>query len=80
MELNDKDKRDLVLASVIHDIGAFSISERLAIIEEDDTYMHRHAWRGAFLAAKMPHLNEAADIIRFHHLAWQNGAGASVHG
>lgn len=80
LRLTETEVKDLILASFMHDIGAFSFSERLALLEEDDTYMQEHAIRGAILVENAPYLHNASNIIRYHHLPWQMGAGAAMQG
>ncbi|NLH48711.1 MAG: HD domain-containing protein [Myxococcales bacterium] len=74
-ELNWSEARkcEAVTAALLHDIGAFSILDRLALLrfEEEDT--ERHCIAGALLLADFPPLANAATIVRHHHANWRNG-------
>jgi HD-GYP domain-containing protein (c-di-GMP phosphodiesterase class II) len=71
---------DINLAALIHDIGALSTKERLEIIEMEPVTINNHAFRGAKLIERFKPLQNAAGIIRFHHLPWNNGRGSTCMG
>lgn len=65
---------DVVLAAMLHDIGAFSEQERLnLLVFEDDAYaqVDIHAEVGYRLLKAFAPLVTAASYIRFHHKSWQ---------
>lgn len=70
LDLPPAHKKDLALAGLLHDIGAFSLNERLALIENES---NDHAVRGARLLEGFEPLAGAAEIIRYHHVPWENG-------
>ncbi len=54
----------------MHDIGAFSLDERLAILDDrksDSFDKNRHAYIGYMLLDDFEPLKKAATIIRYHH-------------
>lgn len=66
--------RNVVLAALLHDIGAFSAQERLNLLEfEDGTYaqVDSHAEVGYRLLRDFKPFATAAFYIRFHHKPWQ---------
>ncbi|MCL2201301.1 MAG: HD domain-containing protein [Oscillospiraceae bacterium] len=69
MGLPDDDIRDIVLAAILHDIGAFTASERLKIVSEEfkDSGCDSHAEMGYRLLKGFEPLSRAAEIIRYHH-------------
>jgi HD-GYP domain-containing protein (c-di-GMP phosphodiesterase class II) len=67
-----------VLAAGLHDIGAFSLGERLRALEFDQQLIE-HAEPGAALVQDFAPFAPLAPIIRHHHTEWQRGAGAT-HG
>ncbi|HQQ89856.1 MAG TPA: HD domain-containing protein, partial [Oscillospiraceae bacterium] len=75
MDLSQEDKKNLMLAGLLHDIGAFSLEERLSMIENEPPSPHDHAFRGARLLEEFPPLAGAAEIIRYHHVPWEDGKG-----
>ncbi|MGI6174996.1 MAG: HD domain-containing phosphohydrolase [Christensenellales bacterium] len=68
-------KKNLMLAGLLHDMGAFSLNERLSLIENEPPNVNDHAFRGARLIEGFAPLAEASSIIRHHHVPWEYGAG-----
>ena len=60
---------DVILASMLHDIGSFSIDERLKYVTfaPADLDMNRHAIMGHALLKDFEPLAKAAKLIRYHH-------------
>jgi len=69
MNLPDDEIRDIFLAAILHDIGAFTGKERLqvklALFDDDDC--DQHAIMGYKLLHNFSPLKNAAEIIRYHH-------------
>ncbi|MGE4484872.1 MAG: HD-GYP domain-containing protein [Oscillospiraceae bacterium] len=80
MKLPAEQKKELVLAGLLHDVGALSLNERLSLIESEPPTSQDHASRGARLIEEFPPLSGAAAIIRHHHVAWKNGDGKTFGG
>lgn len=76
MGLSPEDRRNIAIAGVLHDIGGFSLRERLDVLQFEDTQPGEHAVAGYFLLKGFRPLEAAAEIIRFHHHPWGFGAGA----
>ena len=72
--------RDLLLAAALHDSGAFSLRERLEIMEYEIRHPGQHAVAGFRLLKSFPHFEKAAEIVRFHHLPWEYGRGEQWRG
>ncbi|MEJ6949683.1 HD domain-containing phosphohydrolase [Natronospora cellulosivora (SeqCode)] len=70
MNLNTEDKRNLLTASLIHDIGVFYLDIDLNDLSFDDK-SNLHASVGYFLIRDNDILKEVASIIRYHHLNWE---------
>jgi HD-GYP domain-containing protein (c-di-GMP phosphodiesterase class II) len=75
LDLPDEQKKELTLASLLHDVGALSLDERLELIENEPMTSQNHAFRGARLIEGFLPLHGAAGIIRYHHIPWNNGEG-----
>lgn len=80
LDLPLEQKKNLMLAGLLHDVGAFSLDERLALIEDEPPTSNDHAFRGARLIEGFSPLSGAAEIIRYHHLPWNNGEGKTFSG
>ena len=74
------DLMDLVIAAALHDVGGLTRQERLAALEFEYQNPYGHAVTGYLLLKTFPPFRNAADIVRFHHVAWHNGAGAVFDG
>lgn len=78
--LSYEEKRQAVIAALIHDIGALSSSEKLDVLEYEPNTVNSHAFRGAKLIESFAPLKNASEIIRYHHFPWQNGDGLFYNG
>ena len=65
-------RRELVMAGALHDIGAFSLTERLNLLEFEYVNPGQHARAGYLLALYFKPFKQIAEIVRFHHLPWGN--------
>jgi response regulator RpfG family c-di-GMP phosphodiesterase len=72
--------RDLLLAAALHDSGAFSLRERLDIMQYEIQHPGDHAEAGFRLLKAFPHFEKAAEIVRFHHLPWEYRRGQQWRG
>ncbi|RLE20570.1 MAG: phosphohydrolase [Acidobacteria bacterium] len=78
--LSSPDTFDLVVAAALHDIGAFSIKERLETLEFEIASPHAHAEMGYLFLHRFQPFLRLADIVRFHHVRWDGGHGATFNG
>ena len=69
LNLPNDEVQEIILASMMHDIGAFSVSERMKVYDvnatEDD--LNQHALYGFKLLKNFEPLAEAATLIKYHH-------------
>ncbi|HHW02425.1 MAG TPA: HD domain-containing protein [Thermoanaerobacterales bacterium] len=72
--------RRLVLAGALHDIGAFSLKERIATLQFELENPYQHAEAGFLLLKDYGPFSGAADLVRFHHVPWAEGAGREFNG
>ena len=80
LALPDDEKFDILIAGLLHDIGAFSLKERLDLLEFEDTRPGEHAIAGGLILEPFEPFAAIAELIRFHHLPWKNGSGAFQDG
>jgi HD-GYP domain-containing protein (c-di-GMP phosphodiesterase class II) len=80
LNLPPEQKKNLMLAGLLHDMGAFSLNERLSLVENEPPNVNDHAFRGARLIEGFSLLSEASDIIRHHHVPWKYGEGSMFKG
>jgi HD-GYP domain-containing protein (c-di-GMP phosphodiesterase class II) len=69
MKLSNDEVQDIILASMLHDIGAFTIEERMKLLtlESGDIGENRHAILGYKLLKSFTPLTKVATLIRHHH-------------
>ncbi len=63
----------ILVAALLHDIGAFSLKERLDTLQFEFDNPHHHAHLGYSLLHDFGPLKEEAVIIRHHHSWWKPG-------
>lgn len=80
MKLPEETQRSVLMAGIIHDIGALSSDERLSLIEDEPVTMNSHGFRGARLLKEFEPFGAISDIVRFHHVPWMNGQGRRFMG
>ena len=75
LKLSAEEQRHIMLAGLLHDIGALTLNEKLAGIDDDNPAANNHGILGSRLLEGFEPLKRAARIIRFHHQPWSNGLG-----
>ncbi|MCK8827976.1 HD domain-containing protein [Natroniella acetigena] len=79
--LAEKKQRNLIIAGALHDVGAFSLQERINALNFDlGPAAFKHAEIGYNLIGSFGPFKEVAEMIRYHHLDWAGGAGESFEG
>lgn len=72
------EKKQIVMAGALHDIGALSAQERLLALKFEDSLTHQHAEVGYLFLKQFAPLRFAAEIVRYHHVPWLYGKGRKV--
>ncbi|RII25404.1 MAG: phosphohydrolase [Geobacter sp.] len=80
MGLSKKACNDILMAGMLHDIGALSIKEKMKALSFETTASHRHGEAGGFLLKTFAPLAEIGKVISCHHVPWANGAGKQHNG
>ncbi|MBF0591952.1 MAG: HD domain-containing protein [Nitrospirae bacterium] len=79
--LSRQERVNIFLASVLHDIGVFSLKEKRELTHyELSSNPHLHAENGYLLIRDFKMFADIAHIIRYHHVPWDNGMGQSFGG
>lgn len=76
--LSQGECRDVLLAGLLHDVGALSLQERLQALEFELENPHYHSEVGYQLLKGFSPFIRAATIIRFHHVPWQEGRNKTI--
>jgi putative nucleotidyltransferase with HDIG domain len=75
MGYDDTAYNELFAASILHDIGAIALAERMKLLEFEDRNPHLHGKLGAILLSKFPPFQDFAPLVKFHHVPWRDGEG-----
>jgi len=60
------------IAAILHDIGAFSMEDKVAVRETNLDDGAAHAAYGARLLEDVSYLSDSSDIVRNHHRQWSD--------
>jgi HD-GYP domain-containing protein (c-di-GMP phosphodiesterase class II) len=71
-DLTNEKLEKVFIAALLHDIGAISLEEKIALRNYEAENVEEHCARGDILLRKVPWLEEAARIIGFHHREWRH--------
>jgi len=66
---------ELTIAGALHDIGAFSLRDRLDLLEFEDDKPGEHSLAGYLLLRDFKPFEFIANIVKCHHIPWNQGAG-----
>ncbi len=80
MKLPVDELHDLVIAAALHDVGGLTRQDRLNALDFEYRDPYGHAVFGYLLLRSFPRFQDAADIVRFHHVPWRDGEGALFDG
>lgn len=80
MGMDSQDQIELILAGAIHDIGAFSLQERLGSLNFELHSPHHHSEIGYHLLKTFEPFSRIATLVRYHHALWNYGDGAEHRG
>ncbi|MBF0187206.1 MAG: HD domain-containing protein [Magnetococcales bacterium] len=78
--LSRQQESTVIIAGMLHDIGALTREERLEFLGFDVDNPHRHSEVGYQLLKEFELFEDAAEAIRYHHVRWCHGAGESFYG
>lgn len=68
--LSMEEKRDLVLAGALHDIGCYCRAERMDLLKFESEFPHEHEELGYLFLNEFKPFSSIANLIRFHHVRW----------
>lgn len=71
----------LFLAAALHDIGVIRVEDRKILLHDDNLQQIRwHEKMGYELLKTADLFSQAAEFIRYHHIAWKQGLGGEAEG
>lgn len=70
--LDDNRQKELVLAGIVHDIGALSLAERIDTLSFETAAANGHAEVGYSLLKSFEPTARVSEIVRDHHRYWKN--------
>jgi HD-GYP domain-containing protein (c-di-GMP phosphodiesterase class II) len=78
--LSASDQEDIMMAGIVHDIGAISLKDRLDGLHFELEHSDAHAELGYRLIRSFGTFASIAPLVRFHHVPWAHGKGADIGG
>ncbi len=73
--MTGSDQKDLILAALLHDTGALSLGERLALKALKPEFPHSHTRRGGWFLSHCDCFKNALEPVLHHHVNWEDGRG-----
>jgi HD-GYP domain-containing protein (c-di-GMP phosphodiesterase class II) len=70
--LSDERIETIFITALLHDIGALSLEDKIALRLSETDNTEKHCIRGKILLDHVPWLKGSANIIRYHHTKWQD--------
>jgi len=80
LKLPAKDIDNIVLAGILHDVGALSFRERLTAKQYEFENANKHAEVGYWLLKNFELMHDMAEVVRYHHHLWDDGRGEYANG
>ncbi|MBF0543035.1 MAG: HD domain-containing protein [Candidatus Riflebacteria bacterium] len=75
-----EEKSELVLAGLLHDIGAVSLKDRMDYLRFELEIPHQHSRLGYFLLRIFEPLSNVSKLIKYHHVFYEDGKGLEFEG
>jgi HD-GYP domain-containing protein (c-di-GMP phosphodiesterase class II) len=75
VDLPIEDQRNIIMAGLIHDLGAITLQEKLKIKHYNLESTQSHAELGYILIRLFRPFEKLAPLVRYHHVPWNNGKG-----
>lgn len=80
LNLPEEQINDITLAGAVHDVGGLSLKERLDLLAFEAENTQLHCELGYQLLSIFKPFNNVANIVRYHHLYWNDGEGMKCKG
>ncbi|HZW37352.1 MAG: HD-GYP domain-containing protein [Deltaproteobacteria bacterium] len=80
LSLSAEERRELAIAGALHDIGAFSLGDRLDLLDFEESKPMQHSVAGYLLLKDFKPFSRVASMVEFHHLPWKQGEGRTCRG
>lgn len=74
--LSPEQRYELIMAGMLHDVGALSLKERMNTLNFEFQHPYKHAEIGYALLKKFQPLSKVATLVRYHHVPWEGGKGS----
>lgn len=69
--LSEELLEQMFYAALLHDIGAFSVEGKVALLSSEVENTEDHCIRGERIIKELDWLKQASEFIRFHHRFWE---------
>ena len=61
---------DIFIASLLHDVGAITSEEKIALHKFEEVHVQLHCIRGELLLGRLPEFARLGKYVRYHHTEW----------
>lgn len=78
--ISDDDMRTLVVASMLHDVGAIAFGSDVDFSTNETYEQNKHAFVGAKLLSAFHMFDKVSKVVKFTHIPWNHGAGSTFNG
>lgn len=75
LQFSEEEQDEVILAALVHDIGALSTQERVEILDFKSEDRSGHAENGYKLLRLFNPATEIAEIVKNHHMSWEDSLG-----
>lgn len=69
---SDREIRDMTMAAMLHDIGAYKTDEIDSLLQFETKHIWKHAIYGYLFLKHLSPLGDLADVVLYHHVAYQD--------
>ena len=69
-DLPEQTTINVFIAALLHDIGALSIKEKIALHEFEEKNTYNHCIRGELLLKRFDLFQDISEIVKYHHNKW----------
>lgn len=71
LELSITELNKLIIGSLVHDIGAISLEEKVRLHNFAFEELEIHAYRGFYILQKIEGFDDIAQMVRYHHVSYK---------
>ena len=71
LKLNDEQMNSLLIASLVHDIGAISLEEKIHLKHSVSDVENNHTFKGWYILKQVPNFENISEAVKYHHTSYK---------